>query len=293
MEQLSPNQYNKQNTDTDQDVIHTSHPTITGKSDDIIFPRPDIYLVEVEFSNSREIGTFICENMDVWEGDFVYVTGPMQDKIGTVREVDYFCKIRPSKYERVVAKVDTSLYGEFSPIEHLWITFQRNSIEKDKMRLWFLSPLSDGPCVSSNDMLPFPLRNLSQFPISSIRAERGEGYYEEHRVAYLSIDKGEGYAIVQGSEYYEITFAYEDEQIKTIACNCYCEGHCKHEYAVLLQLQDLVADWAVHFDENYPKQEYFAAIDKTVAWNMSISRRQKEIIRLTEDSYEGLIIYED
>ena len=112
-------------------------------------------------------------------------------------------------------------------------------------------------------------------------------------MVYLSIDKGEGYAIVQGSEYYEVTFIYEDEEIKTIVCNCYCEGHCKHEYAVLLQLQDLVADWAVNFDENYPKKEYFAAIDKTVAWNMNVSRRQKEIIRLTEDSYEGLIIYED
>ena len=293
MEQLSLNQHNKQNTDTYQDVIHTPHPTITGKSDDIMFPRLEIYLAEVEFGNSREVGTFICEDIDIWDGDFVYVTGPMQDKIGTVKDVDYFCKIRPSKYERVVAKVDTSLYGEFSPIEHLWVTFQRNSIEKDKMRRWFLSPLSDGPCVSVNTMEPFPLRNLSGFPISSIRAERGEGYYKDHRVVYLSIDKGEGYTIVQGSEYYEITFAYEDEQIKTIVCNCYCEGHCKHEYAVLLQLQDLVADWAVNFDENYPKQEYMAAIDKTVTWNMSVSRRQKEIIRLTEDSYEGLIIYED
>lgn len=293
MERLSPKQPNQHHTQSYQDMIHTPHPTITGKNDDIMFPRPEIYLAEVEFGNSREVGTFICEDIDIWEGDFVYVTGPMQDKIGTVKDVDYFCKIRPSKYERVVAKVDTSLYGEFSPIEHLWITFQRNSIEKDKIRFWFLSPLSDGPCVSANTMELFPLRNLSRFPISYIRAERGEGYYEEHRVVYLSIDKGEGYAIVQGSEYYEVTFIYEDEEIKMIVCNCYCEGHCKHEYAVLLQLQDLVDNWAVNFDENYPKQEYFAAIDKTVAWNMSISRRQKEIIRLTEDSYEGLIIYED
>ena len=293
MEQLSPNQYNKQNTDTDQDLIHPTHPAITGKCDDIMFPRPEIYLAEVEFSNSREVGTFICEKMDIWDGDLIYVTGPMQDKIGTVRDVDYFCKIRPSKYERVVAKIDTSLYGEFSPIEHLWVTFQRNSIEKDKMRLWFLSPLSDGPCVSNSDMGPVSLFNLDGFPISSIRAERGEGYYEEDRVVYLSIDKGEGSAIVQGSEYYEVTFIYEDEEIKTIVCNCYCEGHCKHEYAVLLQLQDLLGDWAVNFDENYAKQEYFAAIDKTVAWNMSISRKYGRIIKLTEESYGGFIVYED
>jgi hypothetical protein len=49
----------------------------------------------------------------------------------------------------------------------------------------------------------------------------------------------------------------------------------------------------VNFGEYYSKEEYMAAIDKTVTWNMSVSRRQKEIIRLTEDSYEGLIIYED
>jgi len=111
-------------------------------------------------------------------------------------------------------------------------------------------------------------------------------------VVYLSIDKGEGYAIVQGSEYYEVTFIYEDEEIKASVCNCYCEGHCKHEYAVLLQLQELVGNWAIHYDENYSKEEYFAAIDKTVVWNMSISRKYGEVIKLTEESHEGFIIYE-
>ena len=77
-------------------------------NDRLIIESLEIYLAEVQFSNFGEGGTFICENMDIWEGDFVYVTGPMQDKFGTVRDVDYFCKIRPSKYERIVAKVDTS-----------------------------------------------------------------------------------------------------------------------------------------------------------------------------------------
>ena len=58
-------------------------------------------------------------------------------------------------------------------------------------------------------------------------------------------------------------------------------------------IQKLVGNWTINYDEKYSKKEYFAAIDKTVAWNMSVSRRQKEIIRLTEDFYEELIIYED
>ena len=263
------------------------------QTDVIRLPIPDMYLAEVRFDNARESGTFIVEHMELYEGDLVYVTGPMQDKVGTVIDVTYYCKIRPSKYERVVAKIDTDLYGEFIPLEHLWATFDRHCMDKDKMRLWFLSPLSDGECVDSSGFIPFALHNLDSFPISEICAQRGESYCEEHRVVYICLDKSKGYAIVQGSEYYEVTFTYISEKIHDIVCNCYCEGHCKHEYAVLLQLQDLVDDWAVNFDENYPKQEYFAAIDKTAAWNMSISRKYGKIIKLTEESYEGFIVYED
>lgn len=263
------------------------------QTDAICLPIPDMYLAEVRFVNARETGTFIVEHMELYEGDLVYVTGPMQDKVGTVIDVTYHCKIRLSKYERVVAKIDTDLYGEFIPLEYLWVTFDRQSMDKDKMRLWFLSPLSDGECVDSSGFIPFALHNLDNFPISEIRAQRGESYCEEHRVVYICLDKSKGYAIVQGSEYYEVTFTYIGEKIHDIVCNCYCEGHCKHEYAVLLQLQDLVDDWAVNFDENYPKQEYFAAIDKTAAWNMSVSRKYGKIIKLTEESYEGFVIYDE
>lgn len=259
----------------------------------IHLPIPDMYLAEVHFSTNRETGTFIVEHMELYEGDLVYVTGPMQDKVGTVIDVTYHCKIRPSKYERIVAKIDTDLYGKFIPLEHLWVTFDRPCMDKDKMRLWFLSPLSDGECVDDNEFAPFSLHSLEEFPIFDIRAERGEKYYEEHRIVYICLDKGKGYAIVEGSEYYEVTFTYIDNKIHDILCNCYCEDHCKHEYAVLLQLQDLVGCFALNYDSNYSENEYMAAIDKTVVWNMSISRKYGEVIKLTEESYEGLIIYED
>ena len=105
------------------------------QTDAIRLPIPDMYLAEVRFDNARESGTFIVEHMELYEGDLVYVTGPMQDKVGTVIDVTYYCKIRPSKYERVVAKIDTDLYGEFIPLEHLWATFDRHCMDKDKMRL--------------------------------------------------------------------------------------------------------------------------------------------------------------
>ena len=65
MEQLSSNQYNKQNNDTNQGLIHNPQSNSIMRSDDILLPRPEIYLAEVEFGNSREIGTFICEDIDI------------------------------------------------------------------------------------------------------------------------------------------------------------------------------------------------------------------------------------
>lgn len=147
--------------------------------------------------------------------------------------------------------------------------------------------------MDSCGFIPFALHNLDNFKISDIRAERGESYYEEHRVVYICLDKGKGYAIVQGSEYYEITFTYIDGKIHDIVCNCYCEGHCKHEYAVLLQLRNIIGHEVLDYDANYGESEYMAAIDKTVAWNMSISRKYGKVIKLTEESYEGFVIYDE
>ena len=61
----------------------------------------------------------------------------------------------------------------------------------------------------------------------------------------------------------------------------------------MLQLQDVIGHWLMDYNSNYSESEYMAAIDKTVVWNMSVSRKYGEIIKLTEESYEGLIIYED
>ena len=77
--------------------------------DAIHIPIPDMYLAEVRFSTNRECGTFIVEHMEIYEGDLVYVTGPMQHEVGTVADITYYCKIRPSKYVCVVAKIDTDV----------------------------------------------------------------------------------------------------------------------------------------------------------------------------------------
>ncbi len=231
---------------------------------------PERYLVEVGFDNSNEYGTYICEYIDVYEGDFVRVSGPMQDKLGMVKDVIYYCKIRPSKYERVIAKVDTDVFGDFQMLEHMWVTYDTESLHREKIRPWFLSPLGDGPCIPIHDFAPFPAYEGYHLPLDSKRAERGELYFKEERVVYICIDKTEGYAIVRGSEYYEVTFTFESDNISGIACTCYCEGHCKHEYAVILELERLLYEYECMEEKGYTESHYLAALDKSAIWNMSM-----------------------
>ena len=53
---------------------------------------------------------------------------------------------------------------------------------------------------------------------------------------YLCVDRisGSGVAIVEGSEPYELSFFFDDGEISSITCNCFCSYHCKHEFAMLL-----------------------------------------------------------
>lgn len=100
---------------------------------------------------------------------------------------------------------------------------------------------------------------LKELGISTAAAERGHDYYDEDRVRYICINRGHGYAIVQGSEPYEVEFFYSGVgNISGLTCSCYCSGTCKHEFAMLLQLHDILV--AADFPDYSELPDYFAAI---------------------------------
>ena len=74
--------------------------------------------------------------------------------------------------------------------------------------------------------------------ISHDIADRGHDYYMENKVAYISIDRNHGYAIVEGSEAYEVEFDYYEGEISNLICSCFCSYTCKHEFAAMLQLRE-------------------------------------------------------
>ena len=235
-------------------------------------------LVQVYFVAKDDAFLYLCEDIILHEGDHVYVSGKMKDTLGIVVDVRHQFKVRPSKYERVIAKIDTQLQGEFKIFNRLLLSFDQKSLGKEKISQWFFSPQGEEPYISTYRPAPFPLDDLTQFPIEHARLERGLQYYKEQRVVYMCIDDRYGYAIVRGSEHYEVEFEYNNGIIEDISCNCYCDGHCKHEFAVLLELQYMLQIVESEFKNEYSKNRYVATIDKDMVWQMSVRWTNKGTI---------------
>ncbi len=63
------------------------------------------------------------------------------------------------------------------------------------------------------------------------------------------VSKGNYFAIVEGSEVYELESKIENNHIKNIDCNCpYDDGICKHAVAVLFAVQ--AEELQLHDEQN-------------------------------------------
>lgn len=64
----------------------------------------------------------------------------MKAMLGIVVDACHQFKVRPSKYEQVIAKIDTQLQGEFKIFNRLLLSFDRKSLDKEKISQWFFPP---------------------------------------------------------------------------------------------------------------------------------------------------------
>ena len=107
---------------------------------------------------------------------------------------------------------------------------------------------------------------------SPAAAERGHGYYVENRVRYLSLDAGEGYAIVEGSKPYELRFSCQDGLIRHLTCSCYCGIGCKHAFAAMLQLREILEKIQADYAPQYGG--YFAAVHGGTLLSLALDDRE-------------------
>ena len=126
----------------------------------------------------------------------------------------------------------------------------------------------------------FFYEDIEDFKIKPEIADRGFDYYNRNKVVYISVEGTTGRAIVVGSKPYEVSFDYNDGEISNITCDCFCSYHCKHEFAMLLQLRETLKIIEELYDDEYEKTDYFAAISKSVLLSYAVDGEKSGKMRL-------------
>ncbi len=242
-------------------------------------PRKSV--VQVFFPERGREYAYYNDMFDLKCGDLVYVEGKLEGQLGRVREVNYNFRIRLSDYKRVIALVDTDVHGRFRVAGSHFVTFDRETLPRNRAVTWFKAPpKEDEVFVGGRDDTSFLLTDLGGMGVTSQTAERGHEYYVENKVKYISVDGTEGYAVVEGSEAYEVEFEYRNGEISGLVCSCFCCGICKHEFAAMLQLRETLELIGKNFADEYGRTGYFAAINKATLFAFAVEGKESVEITL-------------
>ena len=242
--------------------------------------KPVKSVVQVQFPSQGRSFAYYNDRFDLLVGDIVFVEGKLEGVQGVVTEVSRSFKIKLSDYKRVIAVADTTVKGElYFGGSHL-IAFDKNVIPYNKIRGWFLPPESDEEVAVGYDDESFFYEDIEDFKIKPEIADRGFDYYNRNKVVYISVEGTTGKAIIVGSKPYEVSFDYDDGEIRNVTCDCFCSYHCKHVFAMLLQLRETLKIIEELYDDEYSQGDYFAAISKSALMNYAVDRKEKGSIVL-------------
>lgn len=243
--------------------------------------KPRRSVVQVQFPDRGLPLAYYNDRFDLHCGDIVYVDGKLEGKRGRVVAVNYNFRIRLGDYKRIIAVADTKVSGRFYSAGSYFVSFDRNALPPEKARGWFKAPRrTEDEYVTGTDDSSFPLQELAAMNARPEIYERGLTYFREDRVRYLCLDGAEGYAVVEGSESYEIEFICENGSIRALTCSCFCPGTCKHEVAAMLSLRETLSFLRKHYAAELERTGFFSAVYKPLLLSCAVDSRETGMITL-------------
>ena len=214
----------------------------TGRS---ITNAPIKSLVQVRFPEINRTYAYYNDRFDLREGDLVFVSGKLAGICGVVESVNYKFKINLANYERVIAQPEVRLSGTYLPIMDKMVSYDADAVSPDTFRSWVKAPVADDdedkPEFVMGEGYSFELDHF--FEDEAVDQEvfhRAVNYCNEGMVQYLSVRDGVGTAFVEGTQWYEVNFRFENGFISDMYCECPYPGLCKHNLAVLITLRELL-----------------------------------------------------
>ena len=236
-------------------------------------PRKSV--VQVAFPGRGASLAYYNDLFDLRVGDIVYVDGKLEGQRGRVTDITYNFKIKVSDYKRVIGLADTQVHGQFFNAGSHFLTFDRGALPQSQVITWYKAPAKEEEeIVSGSDDSSFRLDDLNGMNVTPVIAERGLTYYRENKVRYLCLDGGRGYAIVEGTEAYEVEFEYHNGEISGLTCSCFCSFPCKHEFAAMLQLRETLEKIEKHYAAQYQETGYFAAVHMGSLFSFAINGKE-------------------
>jgi len=241
-------------------------------------------MVEVLFPGWSRALAYYNDQFDLQPRDMVYVDGKMEGKRGLVVSVNYAFKIDLNRYKRVIGMVDRTARGKFFTAGSHFISFDPTALPRKQVRSWFKPPETEEPYIveGKDTKTTYPLSDLSGLTLVPGSVDAGKAYYEDDRVKYLSVEQGQGYALVEGnSDFYEVEFEHQKGNVSNLICSCWCSAHCKHEVAVLFQLKDLLEKIEENYGGQYQKTGYFSAAEMAAFFYFLFDGKKKTCLELS------------
>lgn len=244
----------------------------TIKQKETVSAEPRKSIVHVYFPTRNMNLAYYNDLFDLQVGDIVYVDGKLEGLKGEVTEVNYSFKIKLSDYHKVISKVDTEIAGDFYQAGSHMVTFDNDALPYSKVIQWFKAPENgEEYVISVGSDKKFTINDLGEMGVDKDTAEDGHYYYMNNKICYVCVDGIRGYAIFDGRKPYEIEFDYMNGEISNLSCSCYDGYPCKHQFAAMLQLKELLDFIANNYDNEY--RDYFAALYKGIFVDMTMNKK--------------------
>ena len=80
--------------------------------------------------------------------------------------------------------------------------------------------------------------------------------------------------------YYNDMFDLKNGDVGNIVCSCYCSYNCKHEFAVLLQLRNVLNLVEKNYGDDFRRSEYFMSINKKTLLNFAVDCKEVGVLSL-------------
>ncbi len=251
-------------------------------NDEIIRTKPDEAclgktpvksVVQVYFADRNTKLAYFNDRFELCLGDIVYVDGKLEGLRGQVVDISHNFRIKLSDYKRIIGKADTDVKGRLYFSSMYFAAFDPDVIPYEKVVTWYKAPdKEDDEYISGRDETSFELENFKGMKIGKDIIERGRDYYIENRVCYICMDGTRGRAIVKGTKAYEVEFNFEDGKISNLICDCFCSYTCKHEYAAMLQLKEILDMLKKDFSDH--ANGYWAVITMEEFCNTVMTRKK-------------------